>query len=128
MAHHPEHGHYPVELAFDGLINTFWHSYAPDQGNILLTQHHDYIFFSGGISGGILKVVFNQPKSIEAIRLYRRVNCCSDRYNKLSVTVRVSSKAVCKKSYTLVAKSLQGHRLHMEKVHNVKRGRPFQSS
>ena len=44
-------------------------------------------------SGGIFKVVFNQSVSMEAIRLYRRTNCCWDRYNKLSVTVRVSAKS-----------------------------------
>ena len=46
----------------------------------------------GGVTGGIFKVVFDQPTSIDAIRLYRRADCCQDRYNKLSVTLRVSSQ------------------------------------
>ena len=84
-------GPYPVDFAFDGNVDTFWHSYDADQGKMLIFNQQKVIDFSGETRGGIFKVVFNQPTSIEAIRLYRRKGQ-SNEYNKLSVTVRVSFK------------------------------------
>ena len=82
-----------VPDAFDSDFSTLWHSAGK-----ILTQKQELIVFS--VEGGIFKVVFDQPQSISAIRLYRRLNdegciaacvdCCSKRYNKLSITVRVS--------------------------------------
>ena len=33
----------PVESAFDGLVNTFWHALEADQGKILRIQQHESV-------------------------------------------------------------------------------------
>ena len=81
-----------------------------------------------GGNGGIFKVVFNEPKSIEAIRLYRRVDCCSDRYNKLSVTVRVSFEASYKTNRISITLNLsKGTNYTWRKCTTSDEGDPFKA-